>query len=303
MLQTVDNQASTLTATFPTTLRAAITDSGLSLDRIQDKLAQRGIRISVATLSYWQSGQRRPERSASLTALSALESLLRLPQFSLTSLVGPPRPRGRRLQDQPPGRVGDGLLPSPAALLLATLNTQHDRSLTRLMHQDLLVVNRNRQQERLTTRLVVRAERDAVTHCTVFFGWRGDTTELPTLTNLRNCSIRRLITQSAHNMLAAELAFDRPLLRGDTTVVAYTLCAPTDAAPDPIFSRVFRFPVREYLAETRFEGHVPRAIFSHAKYPGSATPQIRRLAANDAHEVHITGTDVRGSELGLRWQW
>ena len=50
------------TGPFPDALRAAIKTSRLSLDRIQHRLGLRGITISVATLSYWQSGRRRPER-------------------------------------------------------------------------------------------------------------------------------------------------------------------------------------------------------------------------------------------------
>ncbi|MYR59325.1 transcriptional regulator, partial [Streptomyces sp. SID625] len=40
---------------FADALRAAITASGLSLDRIRDRLVRRGASLSVATLSSWQS--------------------------------------------------------------------------------------------------------------------------------------------------------------------------------------------------------------------------------------------------------
>src|ERR1700716_1094763 len=81
---------------FPAALRAAIQASRLSLDRVQHRLATRGTTISVATLSYWQSGRRRPERPESLHALRHLEAVLRVPPNALTALLGPPRPRGRR---------------------------------------------------------------------------------------------------------------------------------------------------------------------------------------------------------------
>jgi len=69
-------------------LRAAIAARGLGLDRIQDRLRQHGIQLSTATLSYWQSGRRHPERAESLRALKLLESILELPAGSLSALLG-----------------------------------------------------------------------------------------------------------------------------------------------------------------------------------------------------------------------
>src|SRR4051794_27382889 len=91
---------------FDVALRAAIVARGLSLDRIQHRLGRQGVQISLATLSYWQSGQRRPERPTSLRALEHLEDVLEVPRQSLRDLLGPPTPRGRR----------GGGLPGPADL-------------------------------------------------------------------------------------------------------------------------------------------------------------------------------------------
>ncbi|MGM1064564.1 SpoIIE family protein phosphatase [Saccharothrix sp. Mg75] len=49
----------------------------------------------MPTLSLWQSGRRRPERPGSLCALTELERVLELPGGSLSSPLGPPRPRSR----------------------------------------------------------------------------------------------------------------------------------------------------------------------------------------------------------------
>ncbi|OQO89593.1 hypothetical protein [Saccharomonospora piscinae] len=79
---------------FADTLRSAIFTSGLSLDRIQVRLQERGVPVSVTALSYWQSGKRQPERQRSLHAVLALEQILDVPTGSLLSLLPPPRPRG-----------------------------------------------------------------------------------------------------------------------------------------------------------------------------------------------------------------
>lgn len=79
---------------FSAELRSAISTSGLSLDRIQVRLQERGIPVSVTALSYWQSGKRQPERQRSLQAILVLEQILDVPTGSLLSLLPPPRPRG-----------------------------------------------------------------------------------------------------------------------------------------------------------------------------------------------------------------
>ncbi len=64
---------------FADVLRLAIDARGLSLERITDHLAGRGVSVSAATLSYWQSGRSVPGRKSSLAALPHLEAVLGLP--------------------------------------------------------------------------------------------------------------------------------------------------------------------------------------------------------------------------------
>jgi len=80
---------------FEAALRAAIRARGLGLERIRYRLRGRGVSISLATLSHWQSGRCRPERPESLLALDHIEEVLEVPAGSLTNLLGPPRSRTR----------------------------------------------------------------------------------------------------------------------------------------------------------------------------------------------------------------
>lgn len=101
------------TTAFSRALRAAITARGLSLDRIQARLHQRGLSVSVTALSYWQSGKRQPERRSSITAVRALEDILDVPPGSLLALLSRPRPRGAASQcrDGTPGAGRPGSTP------------------------------------------------------------------------------------------------------------------------------------------------------------------------------------------------
>ncbi|MGW5741466.1 XRE family transcriptional regulator, partial [Amycolatopsis sp. NPDC003861] len=76
---------------FDAALRAAIRARGLSLDRLREHLRTRGVSVTTATLSYWQSGRSRPRRRDSVHGLRQLEAVLEVPAGSLVALLGPPR--------------------------------------------------------------------------------------------------------------------------------------------------------------------------------------------------------------------
>lgn len=75
--------------TFAGALRRALDHRGLTLTAVHALLADHGNPISIATLSYWRSGQRRPEAAASLSAVDDLEQILGLDPGTLSSLVNP----------------------------------------------------------------------------------------------------------------------------------------------------------------------------------------------------------------------
>ena len=64
---------------FPGELRVALHASGLTLEAIQRRLADRGFSIGRSTLSYWQNGRRLPTEAKSLLAVAALEDILKVP--------------------------------------------------------------------------------------------------------------------------------------------------------------------------------------------------------------------------------
>jgi hypothetical protein len=73
----------------------AIQASGLTLESLRQRLGERGIRVSVATLSYWQAGRSRPERADSIEAVGVLEEILGLRAGGLTELLQPRPSRGQ----------------------------------------------------------------------------------------------------------------------------------------------------------------------------------------------------------------
>lgn len=64
---------------FSSAFAAAVDARGLSLEKLYRRLQDVGSPVSIATLSYWRAGHRRPEQPASLEALDALEEILGVP--------------------------------------------------------------------------------------------------------------------------------------------------------------------------------------------------------------------------------
>lgn len=69
-------------------LRDAINTRGVTLAWLHERLRARGNSVSMATLSYWRSGARRPEGAQSMAALGDIEELLHLTEGTLTHLIG-----------------------------------------------------------------------------------------------------------------------------------------------------------------------------------------------------------------------
>ena len=59
----------------------------MTLVEVVDALADRGIKLTQATLSYWQSGRSLPRRQSSLKALAEIENVLGVPAGTLSEPV------------------------------------------------------------------------------------------------------------------------------------------------------------------------------------------------------------------------
>ncbi|MEV0071923.1 MULTISPECIES: hypothetical protein [unclassified Amycolatopsis] len=291
---------------FASALRAAITASGLSLDRIQARLRARGAAVSVTALSYWQSGKRQPERSGSLSAVRLLEEILDVPAGSLLGLLPPPRPRGATRRD----RVGE----EPLTFTRETLQPLLDRvgasnMLDQQQHLKLVGLHDRCEiaadggQQAVTSRAVFQAGADGLDRWLLVYA-QDDAASVPQVHAVRNCRVGRFEADSSHGILVAELLFDRPLDRGETNLIEYSL---TNAGPPypqcrATHYREFRRPVREYLLEIRFAPEAEPARCWQYSRGGDTTPSRRRLRLDSAHGVHAVALDFGPGIFGIGWE-
>jgi transcriptional regulator with XRE-family HTH domain len=294
---------------FAPALRSAIAARGLSLDRIQDRLLRRGIKLSIATLSYWQSGQRRPERPSSLRALKHIEAILGLPSDSLSTLLGTTNRRESRGLTEAAPTITQLWPGKPAvADLLTGVSTQVDSSMRRLTQHDRVTIGPDGRIMSMRCTQVMRADRDDADHFLFVFDWEGQGHSPPVVTNLRNCRLGRVVFNTMQGLFAGELLFERPLRRGETVLIEYEFHNPARAARPrrrkDSYARRFGRPIREYVLEVCFdEQAVPRQCQHFAGQLEDTDPKlVRNLNMGISNSVLAIGHDFGPGYFGINWR-
>ncbi len=296
------------TGPFEAALRSAIRFSRLSLERIQHRLNTRGTPVSITALSYWQSGRRRPERPDSLLALRELENVLGLPGKALSTLLGPPRPRGRTRQiasDAPP--LSDLWSENESAVeLLTRVDTTPDSKLTRLSHHDVVHIDAYGKQRKVHVRKLIRAECNGADRWVLMFDGASTNQLSSVIRPLHSCHLGQVLTDTARDVVVAELVFDRPLERGETLLMEYEILDPPTGSneEDHTYCRLFRLPVRQYVLELQFDPEFPPDK-CESFVGDSATQAVeppKPLTLDRHGRTHAVTLDFGMGVFGVHWE-
>ncbi|WP_283132748.1 hypothetical protein [Rhizohabitans arisaemae] len=293
------------TGPFEHALRSAIQSRGLSLERIHARLRERGVTVSLASLSNWQRGRSRPERETSLLAVRFLEDILGLPNDALVTLLGPRRPRGRWLDHVPGSLTFQDLCPVYSNLddLLTQIESPVDGQLAWLSHHDRVRIGAAREELVVQSRVVFQARRDGVDrHVAIHYNPRG---ALPSARRVTFCRPGRVRADPDAGLVAVELLLDRPLRAGETYVLEYEFGYATTGPEEVEFSRGFRFPVREYLLQVLFD---PTALPTRTyrvwqSRANSEKIDLAELSLDGWNSAHLIEFDVEPGVHGIRWEW
>lgn len=290
---------------FALALRAAVEASGLGLESIQRRLAQRGLSISVATLSYWQTGARTPGRRASLEVVAHLEDLFGLPPGALVSLVPPPRPRGPVVR-----RTDEVTLPRFAARQAVRRVTEAVENpdsllLTRISHHDDVVVGRDRRLSRARTRIVGRAEDDGLTGMGITQFLDDPTAGVPRLEVHGGGRVARSEVDPDHRVVGVRLDYDAPLARGETVVVDYELRIDGRGPRDTSYDASCSLTVREYVLTVRFplDDLPTRCEAYQVLRDGSPVFPRRRVRVDARGQAALVALDCPPGTVGMAWGW
>ncbi|WP_030766661.1 hypothetical protein [Streptomyces sp. NRRL F-2664] len=291
---------------FHLALRAALAVRGLPLQRVQHRLAARGIRVGVTSLSYWQQGARRPRRAESLRAVTALERILELPDGALVRLLaappagtGPARPAGRSYRTL---FSGGGTVER----LLDGLDLPADGGLHSLGHHERVRIGPAGELRARESQQIVRAHRDGVDrYLAVHHGDPGCEVSRVRVTAYENCRTGRVRCHPESGVVVAELLFDARLRRGDTYVFGYGVEDGTGGRSGE-YVRGFSYAGGQYVLQVRFdEAALPVRCRRFARSgPDAPRTGLADLTPSGRHRaVHLVEQAVRRGILGIAWDW
>lgn len=292
------------TGPFHVALRAAIEARGLALHRIRHRLAERGVRVGVTSLSYWQQGERRPARPESLRAVRALEYVLDVPEDSLTRLL---HDASDADAERPPTRRYRSLMAAAGALeqLLAELHSPADGGLHTLAHFERVRIGPARELRERESQQVVQAHRGGVDrYIAIHHGDPGCDTSRVRLRATENCRTGTVRHHPATGLVAGELLFDARLAAGDTHVFGYAFEDGTAGASHE-YVRGFTFGGGQYLLQVHFDETLPTRCHSFTRTAPAARPtDTRELTLNGRHQtVHLARRAVSPGLVGIGWDW
>lgn len=305
----VDQEAPALagllaTGPFHHALHAAILARGLTLDRLQSRLAERGTPVSRATLSHWQSGRSQPEREVSMQALVNLEQILGLPPRALALLLDPPRPRGRRAGGEP--STFEEVFRNDRLVLdaLGRFDPDWSKDLVNVSFHDRVEVGADRAVRHVWCRRVMRAVADGPDRIIVLY--RSEAGVIPKLSSLRGCRMGSVFSDPQQpGVVIAELLVGQRLRQGEHMIFEYEVDFGASPVTDARWEKRFDRHLQEYVLEVLFDPADPpaRCIQYRASdaEPGDAAE--RAVAVDSFTRACIVATDLGRGCLGMRWSW
>ena len=281
---------------FADRLRHAIEERGVSLVWLRDRLADRGNRVSLTTLSYWRSGQRHPEGPASFAAIAEIEDLLGLPPGALARRAGP----SRRTGPVPHPDIPDYEQVRRIAVeeTLAALDAAPQTRLRDLSSQTVTEVDEHGRVRRNTTRALIQCTSGTIEELPVleFSDVPFDT--LPVPTNLAGMRLTRTHHHRSRQVIGWVFELEQPLVAPGTVMLDLT----TEFPPDFPQMRESTYGVtrRNWDAVVWVRFHPDRLpVWCEEFADDGSDPVPRSLGSGTS--VHAVRRHFGPGMFGLRW--
>lgn len=209
---------------FSTLMKEAMLRRGFTLAALHQALRDHGEEISLTALSYWRSGQRRPESPQSFVVLDRLEHVLGFAPGELSEAVRRPARVGRVTPLTMP--FDDERIAREVRETMADLSPAPQGTLREVSAHVVAYVDREGNPTRVTTRYFAKAT-GGVVHAIPLVGIAARETELiPELVDLVGVSVAKFSQHSGGLATGHLLEFDEPVGVGETVVFEVTKVLP-----------------------------------------------------------------------------
>ncbi|WP_424937014.1 MULTISPECIES: hypothetical protein [Bacteria] len=214
---------------FAHLFRHAIETQGVSLSQLRRRLAAQAIPISLATLSYWRSGARRPEGEQSRAVVHALEEILGLDPGALVDALGPSRRPG---QSPAPGTVFADEHERWTTETLAAIDADPSERIREISSTTVATVGPDGALKSLRTRSLHQATTGkGVRSLAMVIPVDPDTPSRPRILTVRGADVAFEFTHPSNAMIGARIVLETELRAPETAIVEYGFDLPPDYPP------------------------------------------------------------------------
>ncbi|MCA0435092.1 MAG: helix-turn-helix domain-containing protein [Actinobacteria bacterium] len=283
---------------FADALREAIEARGLSLERVRVHLLSYGHDVSVATLSYWQTGRSLPVRRASLQALGALEAILQVPRGSLAAKL--PSQHGRRTEATATPLPTRHQTTTGLGRIAARMGIGFNDGFTIVSHEQTVTIGADREFVGAAMDVVIQATRDGLDRLLV--GLQSDVPGvLIDVVPVAGCRIGQTAAVLNETVTVVEVLLDQPLRTGEP--YRYRILAHYDTPGTVVrdWRWLFFWPVRTASMTLCFTGTDRPEVRLYVG-PQVADPPLRPVAL-PGREITVARQDFGPGVIDLRWAW
>ncbi|MBO3141961.1 hypothetical protein [Dermatophilus congolensis] len=202
--------------TFARALRSAVAEAGFTLTGLRAELMERGLAVSVGTLSQWQTGRSVPLKDRSLVVVGEIERIVGAPPGGLVSIIsGVP---GRSVGGEDLSCACDGQEGAGSSLDFVWRGDVRDDPIRLLSLHESFRLNAFGAISSFRVRITLSAEADGVDRLSVVTLRPPDGAQV-LLRAMSNCRFgRRMLTASGQ---VSEVFLERPLRLGEAAVVEF----------------------------------------------------------------------------------
>lgn len=285
---------------FASALREAIDARSMTLARLHQRLTDRGNAVSMATLSYWRSGDRRPEGAQSLAAVADIEDLLGLDPGALTERLGP------TLRTGPLGPTAfpfDQLsLEQRVRDTFVAMGATYPDPTRELSIHAVSDVGADRKILRRTTRLVVQGTSGVISEIPFVEITEETPATSPVFVALGGGRIAKTHTDPSRTVHGFLFALDRPITTPESAIIEWAAEYPADYPEGDGSGHGISLQCRELLLWARFHPDaIPAWIEEVEETPSGEVVTPRDLAG--AVSIHAVRRSFGPGALSLRWGW
>ncbi|MGN7948499.1 hypothetical protein ACTJKH_07110 [Microbacterium sp. 22215] len=293
MTERIDDQG----GAFAAALRAAISERGVTLARLRSQLIDDGNPVSMATLSYWRSGDRQPEGPQSLSVVDGIEDRLGLHRGHLGGLLR----ASARLGTVAPPRLpfDEEREQRETEETLRELRAAPQDALRDLSTHVTVSVGAEGSVEKVIMRSLVQSTKGTISELPLIDVAPIETDAMSVISDVVGGHVDRAYQHPGRLLSGVVIALDEPIETGATTLFEFTETFPVGYPPRQSAWHATSRPAREALIWVRFH---PDALPSWCEeYIETDDEYVSSMRSVRSGSVHLARHGFGPGVIGIRW--